>query len=212
MITSYDHDPRSTKSPLNKYGLSLEGMPFCSKIRSRSKNCPCVSPHTVICLSSGTTTSTSDGNSRNLSYDSRIICVRNRRCTFRCCLNSSIMSMTNSSVSLYRGPSPSPLPPSRPFDSPTSFASVASVASLTLRAYSSIRGPAYDSSTVISSSTILLRAVVVSSGIASASSKRRIFNRRSLSCRRLRSIGSCGHSLAADRKSLTASEKCEREN
>lgn len=57
--------PLSTKSPLNTYGLSIDGNPFCKKKNSNFKTChlltlykimdkssnfPCKSPQTVTCL------------------------------------------------------------------------------------------------------------------------------------------------------------------
>eukprot|EP01139_Manchomonas_bermudensis_P024511 Amastigsp_a842847_614.p3 type:complete len:177 gc:universal Amastigsp_a842847_614:1143-613(-) len=68
--TSTPNEPRSTKSPLNRYGFVSEGRPFSSKMLAKSKNWPWTSPQTVNSEPVGTGTSTSDGSSEKILHAS----------------------------------------------------------------------------------------------------------------------------------------------
>mmetsp|Transcript_11408 Transcript_11408/g.47818 ORF Transcript_11408/g.47818 Transcript_11408/m.47818 type:complete len:242 (+) Transcript_11408:1903-2628(+) len=97
-ITSTLNDPRSTKSPLNRYGFSALGAPFKSKMLHRSKNWPCTSPHTVKCAPSATAKSTTEGSGSNAS----LACMRISNAYFDamvfCSLNRAIISSMNGFV------------------------------------------------------------------------------------------------------------------
>mmetsp|Transcript_13219 Transcript_13219/g.43805 ORF Transcript_13219/g.43805 Transcript_13219/m.43805 type:complete len:200 (+) Transcript_13219:2168-2767(+) len=97
-MTSTENDPRSTKSPLNRYGFFALGMPLISKMLHKSKNCPCTSPHTVNFSPSGIGMSTTEGNASKIVF----ACIRISNAYLLaivfCALNRSIMSSVNSLV------------------------------------------------------------------------------------------------------------------
>ena len=104
MITSVEYDPRSTKSPLNRYGLLALGWPLRSKMLHMSKNCPCTSPHTVKCVPSGTGTSTSVGSASRIALDCIKISKAYLNASVFWSLNRAIMSSTKACVMTLSSP------------------------------------------------------------------------------------------------------------